>query len=151
MYTYKTTQWLPVQLDKAWDFFSSPANLEIITPPDLAFRVVTSPLPLKIFNGLKINYTVKPLFGIRVYWETEISGVDEMNSFTDKQIKGPYKKWEHTHIFKPMGNGVMMTDIINYSLPYWLFGTVIHRLLVRRRIHSIFEFRREKLNSIFKI
>ena len=40
-YSIKSTQHLPISLEEAWDFFSSPNNLAKITPPDMGF-IITS-------------------------------------------------------------------------------------------------------------
>jgi ligand-binding SRPBCC domain-containing protein len=40
-YVLKTEQKIPISLEEAWDFFSSPLNLAKITPPEMSF-VVTS-------------------------------------------------------------------------------------------------------------
>ena len=39
VYAIKTIQTIPVSLDAAWDFFSSPANLKEITPDNLGFNI----------------------------------------------------------------------------------------------------------------
>ena len=96
-----------------------------------------------------IDYTVQPIAGISLPWTTAITNVDEGKSFTDKQLKGPYTCWEHTHTFRPMDNGVLMNDEIVYQLPFGLIGQVIHQVLVRKKIESIFNYRRNTLQKIF--
>ena len=41
VYSIKTVQKLPISLDKAWEFFSSPANLKEITPDELGFNIIS--------------------------------------------------------------------------------------------------------------
>jgi hypothetical protein len=43
-------QHLPVTLQQAWDFFSSPANLNEITPGDLGFQITSPPEP-EMYEG----------------------------------------------------------------------------------------------------
>ena len=38
VYTLERTEFLPVSLETAWDFFSNPSNLPRITPPELNLR-----------------------------------------------------------------------------------------------------------------
>ena len=76
-YEFHAEQWLPVSIDKAYDFFSSPSNLTTITPPDLDFVILTEGLAPEIYTGMKIRYYVKPLLGVRVKWETEITDVQK--------------------------------------------------------------------------
>ncbi len=151
MHQYKTELWLPVNIRRAWDFFSSPMNLSRITPPDLDFKVTTPELSNRIYDGMLINYSVKPLFGIEMKWTTQIVNVSEENYFTDKQLKGPYKLWEHTHYFEEKNGGVLMSDVVNYQLPFGIIGLLLHRLMVRSRIESIFKYRTNTLNKLFAI
>ena len=149
MQQYKSELWLPIDLNHAWDFFSSPMNLEKITPPDLDFKVLSRQLNNKIYNGMLIDYSVKPIFGIKMKWKTEIVNVSEQKYFTDKQLKGPYRLWEHTHYFEEKNGGVLMTDVVNYKLPLGIIGLLVHHLLVRSRIESIFNFRTTVLKQLF--
>ncbi len=149
MHQFKTVQFLPIDNKKAWDFFSSPKNLSVITPPELDFQILTQLNDQAIFEGMKIDYTVKPLLGITIAWQTEICKVRNQEYFTDKQTKGPYKVWEHTHSFKVENNGVIMTDVVNYELPFGFLGKLAEWLLVRKKIKSIFNFRKTVLEKIF--
>jgi ligand-binding SRPBCC domain-containing protein len=149
MHQYKAEQFLPINKKQAWDFFSSPKNLSVITPPELDFIILTDLKEIAIYEGMKIDYTVRPLLGIAVRWQTEICKVDNQNYFTDKQVIGPYKVWEHTHTFKEVNNGILMYDIVNYKLPFGIIGNLVNAILVKRKIESIFEYRKQKLESIF--
>src|SRR5687767_14282936 len=64
-------QILPLSLDEAWEFFSSPRNLGSLTPPDLGFRIVHCPSE-KMHEGQIIEYRVKILPGLWVPWVSEI-------------------------------------------------------------------------------
>jgi ligand-binding SRPBCC domain-containing protein len=149
MYQYKTEQWLPVTLEKAWDFFSSPHNLAKITPPELDFQLLPPYTDREIYEGMKIDYMLKPVLGIPVHWQTEICSVEKNKFFTDIQVKGPYKIWEHTHHFSEQNGGVLMKDVINYELPLSLLGNIAHWLFVKNKIKRIFSYRETTLNKIF--
>lgn len=74
VYSLKQVQLLPLPGQKAWEFFVNPANLPLITPPDLGFRI-TSEVPSEMYEGLIITYTVTPFMGIKANWVTEISHI----------------------------------------------------------------------------
>lgn len=148
-YLYRTEQFLPTDINRAWDFFSTAKNLALITPANLDFNILTDLDGEEIHEGMVIDYTVKPLFGIRVNWKTEICDVQKPLYFTDRQLKGPYKTWVHTHTFIKKAGGVIMKDEIKYQLPFGFIGTITHSLLVKKRIEKIFEFRRAVLHKIF--
>ena len=54
------TQTLPITPDKAWSFFSNPANLAKITPPKMNFDIINT-LPDIIYEGMFIEYRVSPM------------------------------------------------------------------------------------------
>lgn len=148
-YYYQAEQFLPIDLDKAWTFFSSPHNLARITPPELDFKVLSELGDTEIYEGMLIDYKVRPLFGIPVKWRTEIGKTESRKSFTDRQVKGPYKMWEHTHTFAETKGGVLMTDHITYELPLGILGDFAHKLLVKSKIEQIFVYRKHILSTIF--
>ena len=144
---YRKTK-LPVSIEEAWDFFSSPKNLKAITPPYLGFEV-TSDNHDKMYPGMIITYIVKPVLSIPLKWMTEITQVRDLEFFIDEQRIGPYKLWHHQHIFTQTDNGVVMEDIIHYSLPMWIFGQFAHWLFVRKQLESIFDYRAEVADSLW--
>lgn len=148
MHQLVVIQNLPISLEKAWDFFSSPKNLPLITPKELNL-VPTSELPDRMYPGIFIKYTVKPLFGIPTKWVTEITHVRELEYFVDEQRVGPYSIWHHQHHFQKINGGVAMTDIIDYKVPYGLVGNLAQKIIVGRKVKEIFEFRRSKLIELF--
>jgi len=149
IFQFRTEQLLPIDIKTAWSFFSSPANLVVITPDELDFKIITALDHEEIYEGMVIDYRVKPLLGIPVRWKTEICKVNRPFSFTDRQLKGPYKIWEHTHTFIEKDNGVLVTDEVSYQLPFQMIGSIVHLLVVRRKIENIFNYRRQILNKIF--
>lgn len=70
MHHYKTEQFLPIELSKAWQFFSTPKNLSRITPPEMDFKIQTQLHDDEVYEGMIIDYTVRPLFGIPMHWRT---------------------------------------------------------------------------------
>lgn len=149
IYKLTRTQQLYGEVNRVWEFFSSPRNLSDITPKDMAF-VVLSDLPEgDIYEGLIIDYTVSPLLGIQLKWQTRIEQVDYGKSFTDVQQKGPYKLWRHHHEFIPNDEGVLMIDTVDYELPFGIIGTLAHGLIVKRKLENIFSYRYKVLEQLF--
>lgn len=145
---FEVTQELPITIEKAWKFFSTPYNLAKITPPEMGFEV-TSKEQETTYAGMIITYIVRPIFGIPTTWVTEITHVNAPNYFVDEQRFGPYNMWHHQHHFTETPNGVLMTDILDYVLPFGILGQLVHKLFVRKKIESIFNHRRKVLDDIF--
>ncbi|MDB5018015.1 MAG: hypothetical protein JWQ84_2847 [Mucilaginibacter sp.] len=149
-YLLKTEQTIPVSLADAWDFFSSPLNLAKITPKEMTF-VVTSDFNRdeKIYAGMIITYKVSPVFGIKMNWMTEITHVKDSEYFVDEQRFGPYALWHHQHHFKAIKGGVLMTDILNYAIPYGIIGRLGNAVLVDKQIKKIFSYREKAIKELF--
>jgi ligand-binding SRPBCC domain-containing protein len=141
VYAIKTIQKIPISLDAAWDFFSSPANLKEITPDNLGFNIISQHHGDKMYAGQIIEYTVKPVLGIPLYWMTEITHVEDKRYFVDEQRYGPYSMWHHQHHFKAVEDGVEMTDIVHYKLPFWVLGDIANTLFVKKQLKAIFDYR----------
>lgn len=141
VYSLKTTQKIPISLSQAWDFFSRPDNLKDITPPQLGFEVISRYHGEKMYPGQIIEYKVRPVLGIPLYWMTEITHVQDKQYFIDEQRFGPYSLWHHQHHFKEAEGGVEMTDIVHYKLPLWLLGDIAQAVIVKKQLQAIFDFR----------
>lgn len=148
IYTLHSKQFLPITLDEAWDFFSDPMNLNTITPDDMGFKTLSG-ADRKMYPGQIIQYIVTPLLNIPMKWVTEITHVDHKRFFVDEQRFGPYALWHHKHFFKEVPGGVEMEDIVDYKLPMGILGQLVHPILVKPRLHQIFDYRRKKLIELF--
>ena len=148
MYQLKRTQFIRADLQTCWNYFSSPANLRVITPNYIDFRVHT-PVPENLYEGLIIHYTIRPILGIPLNWISEIRIIREGSYFVDEQRRGPYGMWHHEHHFKEVEGGVEMTDLISYRMPFGFIGRFFHWLFIRKQLESIFDYRFRKVDELF--
>jgi len=146
VHIFKSSMILPYEIHDVFQFFSDATNLERITPPKLCFHIST-PTPIPMGEGTLIHYKLK-LYGIPFKWMARISRWDPPFRFIDEQIRGPYRRWIHTHRFFDLGRATRVTDEVLYGLPLWPIGEalfpIIHYMLVR-----IFHFRRRAIRAIF--
>ncbi len=149
VYHLTKTQILPCTLEQAWAFFSDPGNLAKITPASLKFTVISTEQGNKMYAGQVIEYKVHPVFGIPLYWMTEITHVAQHKYFVDEQRFGPYSLWHHQHHFKETPAGTEMTDIVHYKLPFWFFGDIAHALFVKKKVREIFDYRYKVVEELF--
>lgn len=141
-------QKFPVSLEKAWEFFSSPKNLKIITPPYMGFDI-SSDISEKMYEGIIISYVVRPFLNIPVKWVSKITKVEEPHYFIDEQIKGPYKIWKHQHKFKEIEGGIEAEDIIDYKLKPEIISRPVNYLIVKKQLEEIFDYRSKKMEELF--
>ena len=149
IYHLKAKHILPISLQDAWDFFSTPKNLAKITPEQMGFEIQYISGGDKTYAGQIIRYKIQVLPGIKVDWVTEITVVNEPFYFIDEQRFGPYSLWHHQHHFKEVHGGVEMTDEVNYAIPLGILGRLAHWIFVGREVNRIFEYRTATLNVIF--
>jgi len=142
-------QYLNISNQEAWSFFSSAKNLSKITPPEMSFKILSEVKDVAVYSGMEIDYIVKPLFAIPLRWKTLIDEVNEPLFFSDKQLKGPYKLWEHSHRFTMTNKGLLMEDDVKYQLPFSLIGELAHWLFVKKKVEQIFDFRFQILEKMF--
>ena len=140
----ETRQTFPVSLAEAWDFFSDPRNLPLITPPWLRLRI-TCDLPDHMHPGLIISYTVRPVGDLTLSWLTEITHLVEGELFVDEQRVGPYKLWHHQHHFTAVAGGTEVRDVVHYALGFGPIGDLVASRLVQPRLRQVFDYRRDVL------
>lgn len=151
VYSIKTIQKIPISIDAAWEFFSSPDNLKKITPDNMGFDIISKYHGDKMYAGQIIEYKVSPLLGIPLYWMTEITQVQDKKFFIDEQRYGPYHLWHHQHHFKEIEGGVEMTDIVHYKLPMFFLGDIANTLFVKQQLKKIFDTRFKKVEDMFGV
>ena len=141
-------QQIPVSIDVAWTFFSSPSNFVRITPPEMMVTITSGSGEQSIYEGMVITYTLYPFMMLPVRWETEITKVTKPVFFEDIQKSGPYEYWHHRHSFKEIDGGVEMTDFLQYSLPMGYFGELVNMLIVSHPLEEVFNYRKKRVEEI---
>lgn len=146
-HTLHRTQLVRAPLDEVFAFFADAGNLQRITPPFLHFRYLTE-LPIEMRAGARIRYRIS-LFGVPMRWLTEIVAYEPPRRFVDRQERGPYAAWVHTHEFESVPEGTRLIDRVEYQLPFGPLGDLAHALWVRRTLERIFDFRRDHIAARF--
>jgi len=142
---FEQQQWTHKPLNEVFDFFSDEQNLEELTPPLLNFKVQGKSTE-KIQEGTKIYYKLK-IRGIPARWTSLITNWEPMTQFADVQIKGPYSKWYHRHIFSTLAGGVLIEDKVIYRLPFSRYGGNLLNWFIRKDIKTIFSYRRNRIKE----
>ncbi len=139
-------QRLPGRPADVFAFFADAGNLEAITPPLLRFRVVTPP-PIVMGPGTLIRYRLR-VRGVPLGWLTEITRWEPPHLFVDEQRRGPYALWEHIHTFEADGDETIMRDVVRYRIGFGPVGVLANRLVVRRDVERIFDYRAERVAQL---
>lgn len=140
-------QLIPRPRSEVFAFFEDASNLARITPPFLGFHILTPP-PIRMAPGTLIDYRIR-LFGIPLDWRTEIEAYEPGVRFVDRQLRGPYRLWHHTHTFRDVPGGTEMTDKVDYAIGFGPFGRLAQALFVEHTLKRIFDYRAEVIASLF--
>jgi len=137
LFTRKTRMEIPA--DALFRFHADPSALERLTPPWEPIEIL-EPAP-GVRDGNRGTFRVR-LGPFRLRWTFEFRNVQEGRQFQDVQIRGPFKRWEHTHRFTPDGpSACWLEDQIEYELPAGVLGRWLASGMVRRRLGRLFEYR----------
>lgn len=143
---FRTKLELPLARERVFPFFADAANLQVITPPELHFRILT-PTPLRMQQGTLIRYRLR-LLGVRFEWLTRITVWDPPQEFVDEQVSGPYRSWTHKHLFVETSQGTRIHDSVIYELPFYPLGELAAPL-VHLQVRRIFSYRAKALARAF--
>jgi ligand-binding SRPBCC domain-containing protein len=144
-YRLRTSVWLPVERERVFAFFAAAENLGKITPPELGFRIVT-PSPVEMCSGALIDYRIR-FWVLPLRWETLITIWSPPVTFVDRQLRGPYRTWIHTHRFTERAGGTLIEDEVVYGLPFGALGALAAPL-VNRQLTRIFSYRQRRVTSL---
>lgn len=145
----RQSQVLPIPLEQAWAFFSNPANLNEITPPDMRFQTLGGDLG-SVHPGQLIWYRLKLAPLIYRTWVTEIKQVVPGEYFLDEQRFGPYKLWHHRHTLRAVSETqTEVSDHVIYALPFWPLSEIAHALYVQPMHEKVFRYRQQELVKRF--
>ncbi len=137
--------WIARPIGEVFAFFADAGNLERITPPELHFRIL-SRLPIEMRRGAIIEYRLA-LFGLPFGWRTVVDHWEPPYRFVDRQLRGPYAQWVHTHTFRSERHGTRMDDRVEYRLPLGPLGLPALPL-VRHQLRRIFDYREASIQRL---
>ncbi len=131
--------WIGASAEELFCWHAEPGALERLTPKWEPLEVVERAPSVQ--NGARgiLRVRVGP-FPMR--WVFEHRDYEEGRQFRDVQVEGPFRRWDHTHVFVPDGpNACWLEDRIEYELPWGIIGEFFGGWLVRRKLERMFEYR----------
>ena len=133
----------PASLLFAWH--TRPGAFERLAPPWEHLRIVSRHGGIADGSRLTLELRRGP---IKSRWEVLHRDFIEGQQFTDVQVAGPFKRWEHTHRVEPVNEGkATLIDRVEYALPFGPLGAVAGGPIARRMMDRLFTFRHRRIAS----
>lgn len=92
-----------------------------------------------------VTWQAKHLFKKRIF-TSKIVAMELKTFFCDEMIKGDFKSFRHEHHFKPVENGTIMIDLLEFESPYGALGRFVNKYYLKRYIEKFLE----KRNNVIK-
>lgn len=131
----------PVETLFSWH--ESNGAISRLTPPWAPLELI-SRQGEGIQKGVKVTFRIR-LFKIPMIWEAEHIEYQENKVFKDRQTKGPFSKWEHTHHFIEDGSThSVMEDKVYFKLPFGLLSRPFYGF-AKKEFERMFSYRHRVL------
>ncbi len=129
----------PPQL--AFEFVANPANLALVTPPEMYLEIVDP--PLRVALGARIAARTSR-YGVKQTLVNEVTRFEEGVGFTDEQVEGPFKKMIHSHRVDAHEGGTQLTDTFDFEAPGGLLGFLVTNDRILSELKTLSAFRSAK-------
>lgn len=156
-------QWIPLPLNRVFEFFGNPENLPRIMPPWMRVRVDKSVLVAppdaprgKKFAGtgsvIVVSFCLVPLLPLRVRSEAKIVAFGMHSFFEDSHSDALFKSWHHRHEFVAEQRGpvfgTIARDVITYELRFGPLSNLVNPLFVAPQMRRTFEHRQRVVERL---
>lgn len=141
IYEKRSTIDAPASALFAWH--TRPGAFERLAPPWEHLRVLSRYGGLT--DGSRVTFEIRrgPL---KARWEALHRDFVDGVQFTDVQVAGPFRRWEHTHRVEPAGDGrSTLIDVVDYALPFGPLGALAASLAGDRFFERLFAFRHRRI------
>jgi ligand-binding SRPBCC domain-containing protein len=125
--------------ETVFGWHAEPGALERLTPPWEKIEIIERARGIRAGDSGAMWVYTGPF---RMRWSFEHRDYIEGRQFRDVQTAGPFRRWEHTHLFTPEGpEACRLEDRIAYELPFGALGNFFGGWLVRRKLARVFAYR----------
>ena len=146
--TFVVATRIPASAEDVFDWHEAPGAFEQLTPSWERVRVLRHEGGIR--DGARVSLLVGPApFSLR--WDLEHRDYQHGHSFTDLQLRGPFRYWRHVHRMIPQGpQACLLEDTIEYELPLGALGRLVGGPLVRRKLTRLFAYRHDVTRRVFE-
>lgn len=147
---------VPVPAAELWAWHERPGAFERLAPPWQRVAVVRT--DGRITDGARVELCARvapvpaldPLarLVVRERWVVEHRDYIAGQQFRDVMLEGPFAHWSHLHKIQPRGPAAsLLTDAVEFALPFGALGAVVGRDLATRELDRLFRYRHAVTNA----
>lgn len=131
---------LEVSAERAFAWHSRPGAFERLVPPWQKVRVVERRGGIRDGGRMVLDVRLGGLLWTR--WVAEHFGHQRGRQFCDRQVEGPFRSWEHRHVFEPLGDGrCRLVDELEYEPPLGAPGRLLCGPWTQSQLRRMFQYR----------
>jgi ligand-binding SRPBCC domain-containing protein len=93
-----------------------------------------------------VTWKAKHLFKNRTM-TVKITHMEPYQYFEDAMQQGDFKSFRHEHHFKPMENGTIMIDLLEFESPYGFLGTCVDRFFMAKYLEKLLKIRNQTIKQ----
>lgn len=110
----------PINKEILFQFHEEPIGFQTLVGGTKGIEVIKAPKSLSIGEEVILKISILPFW--KTIWIAKHSAYQKNSFFIDNQEKGPFLKFQHTHLFLdgPKGeNSCILSDEININFYLW--------------------------------
>ena len=131
---------------RVFAFHESPGALQRLTPPWEKVSVESGGHSIQVGSRVVLVTRLGP---IPLRWVAEHTEYAPPHLFADRQISGPFARWEHRHEFLDDGQGgTILRDAVDYDPPLGALGRLIGGVFLASKLTRMFDYRHEATRTI---
>jgi ligand-binding SRPBCC domain-containing protein len=129
---------------EVYSWYAEPEALQRLQPPWEKAKVIGQTGGIEDFGSqVTIQISIGP---IKLNWVAEHVACEPGQMFRDMMIRGPFRQWEHSHLFlqdpdDPESSWI--EDRIRYELPLGWLGKLVAGGWTHRRLKRLFTWRHQ--------
>jgi len=129
-------------------FHERPGALEKLTPPWEQVKRIEGGESIRPGSRVVLEVRMGP-FPLR--WIAEHTEYESGRLFADRQVRGPFAKWYHRHLFLDDGaGGTILRDEVEYEPPLGWVGRRLAGRFLDVKLRRMFEYRHETTRRILE-
>ena len=140
---------MPASAEEVYRLHAEPDALERLTPPWEKVRVVGRTGGIEQ-PGAQTTFRLS-VGPFSQEWIAEHTACVPGKMFRDVMVRGPFRRWEHTHEFQREGaDSSWLEDRVEYEFPLGRLGRLVGGVYTQGRLQRMFAWRHKRTVEILK-